>query len=336
MFFSLKNKHAVEISPSIVIFTVGFLGTLYFLFVIRQILVLLFLAFIVMTALRPTVEKLNRKLGIPRMLAIVLVYVLTLAGLTGLIVLVLPPFVNEINNFLRTIDFPVLQDEIKNIKFTLSEWSGLLDQVGNGAGFILSLIEATFNIFFAFFTVMVMSVYLMIDRPALHKKIGWLTKNRSHLKKAAQFLDSIEAQLGGWIRGQIILMVLIGVITYIGLSLLSMPYALPLAILAGLLEILPNLGPTLAAVPAVVIGFMMVSPLMGIAMLVFYTLVQQLENNLIVPKVMQANADVNPLIAILTILAGLKMGGVIGALLAVPFYILLRSVYRLYLEFKQG
>lgn len=335
MWFISKDKKYVEISPSIVIFTVAFLGTLYLLLMIKQILVLLFLAFIVMTALRPTVERLNRRLRIPRVISIVLVYVVTLASLVGLIVFVVPPFVTEINNFAKNIDFPFLQDRFKNIELTLSEWSSLINQFGNGAGLVWDVLASAFNILFAFFTVIVLSIYLMLDRPKLPNKLEWFTKNKAHLRKASEFLDSIEQQLGGWIRGQIILMVLIGVITYIGLSLLSMPYALPLAILAGLLEILPNLGPTISAVPAIAMGFLLVSPWMGLAILVFYVLVQQLENNLIVPKVMQANADVNPLVAIVTILAGLKLGGVIGALLAVPFYILLRSVYRLYLDVKR-
>jgi predicted PurR-regulated permease PerM len=127
-------------------------------------------------------------------------------------------------------------------------------------------------------------------------------------------------------------MITIGVITYIGLSLLSIPYAIPLALAAGLLEILPNLGPTLAAVPAVAIAYFTTGPAMAGFIVLFYTIVQQLENNLIVPKIMKDNVDVNPLTTILVILIGFKVGSVLGALLAVPFYILVRSIYSLWLR----
>jgi len=180
-----------------------------------------------------------------------------------------------------------------------------------------------------------MSFYLLIDRENLHKKISLLTKDRKHLSTAEKFITSVEHQLGGWIRGQLILMIVIGIVTYIGLRLLGIPYALPLALLAGLLEILPNLGPTIAAVPAVILAVASGGGvLMGGITVLFYIVIQQIENNLLVPKIMQDSVDVNPLTTIVTILVGLQIAGVIGALLSVPAYIILRSAYSLWLNNK--
>jgi predicted PurR-regulated permease PerM len=119
----------------------------------------------------------------------------------------------------------------------------------------------------------------------------------------------------------------VGIITYIGLTLLNIPYALPLALLAGLLEIVPNLGPTIAAVPAIAFAYISGGPVMAGFVTLFYVIVQQLENNLIVPKIMQQNADVNPLVSIIVMLVGLKLAGIPGVLLAVPSYIVVRALY---------
>jgi len=329
MLFNSNNKHSVSVSPSIVVFTFLFAFSIYFLYQIQGIITALFLSFIIMTALRPAVDKLNLRFKVPRPISILLVYTAFLVTFGSMIAIVLPPLLTEGYRFLKSFDLPFLQQEIKNLSLTVQEISTLINQVGDGAGLVMSLITSTFNGVLAFFTLMVMSFYLMLDRPNLHKKISWFTTNRDHIKKAEDFLNSVELQLGGWIRGQLILMITIGVITFIGLSLFRVPFALPLAIIAGLLEILPNLGPTISAVPAIVLGYITGGPVMAVIILVFYLLVQQFENNLLVPKIMQANADVNPLIAIITVLTGFRLGGVVGALLSIPTYIVLRSIYTL-------
>lgn len=331
MFFS-NNKHTVAISPSIVVFTFVFALSVYLLSQVQGILVALFLSFIVMTALRPAVDKLHRMLRIPRPLAILIVYLMMILTIGLLIAVVLPPLLVEGYNFLKSIQIPFLQQEVQNLSLSVQEASQLLSQVGDGANLVFSLIASTFNGLFAFFTLMVMSFYIMMDRDNLHKKISWFTRDKKHLQIAENFLNSLETQLGGWIRGQALLMLIIGVITYFGMSILHVPFALPLAIIAGMLEILPNLGPTVAAVPAIILALLNGGPVLALMTTIFYILVQQLENNLIVPKIMQASADVNPLVAIVTILTGFRLGGVVGALLGIPLYIVLRSTYTLIKE----
>ncbi len=330
MIASFDSKHSVSISPSSIIFTIGFLLSLYFLYFVRSIVILLFLAFIIMVALNPAVSTIQRKLRLPRALSAFLVYLVAISGLVSLLALIIPPLTQELYQLLRTLDLPPylqLQQELTNFKFTVSEVSAVADRVGTSVNFIFSIIMSTFSGVFTFFTLIVMSFYLMLDRPVLYKKVAWFSRNPLHLDSAKDFVDSLEQQLGSWVRGQIVLMFIIGLVTFIGLSLLGIPYALPLAILAGLLEILPNLGPTIAAVPAVVLAYLGLGPVMAGVTAIFYVLVQQLENNIIVPKIMRDNADVNPLVAIVTILVGLKIGGVMGALLAVPAYILVRALY---------
>ncbi len=327
-----SDRNTVQISPSIVVFTVSYLLVLYFLFYIRSILTLLFLAFIIMVALNPMVTMLQRRLKLPRAISTALVYLVVVSVVSLLLAWLVPNIVQQLYLLVGTFEIPVLQDEIKNFKFTLSELTTLLARVGDSVGLVFTIISSTFSGVFTTFTLMVMSFYLMIDRPHLHQKVNWFSKKTKHIELAREFLDSVESQLGGWVRGQIILMFVIGVITYLGLLLLGIPYALPLAVIAGLLEIVPNLGPTIAAVPSIILAYLTLGPVPAGLTALFYIIVQQFENNIIVPKILKANADVNPLVAIVTILIGFHIGGVVGALLSVPAYIVIRTVYSLWLR----
>ncbi len=326
--FQFKNQ--VVIAPISIIFTVALLLGLYFFYSIREIVTLLFLAFILMVAVNPAVTFLQNRARFPRALATVVMFLIVLLALGILVGLVVPPLTQQLYQLVKVVNIPFVQREIANLNFTLSEIGNLAERVGSSLSVVLPIITSTFSGIFTFFTLIVMSVYLTLDRPNLHKKVGWFSRNPSHYALAKKFLDSLEEQLGSWVRGQITLMVVVGVITYIGLLLLSVPYALPLAVLAGLLEIIPNLGPTIAAVPAVILAYIALGPVMAGVVALFYIIVQQAENNIIVPKIMRDNVDVNPLIAITTILIGLKLGGVTGALLAVPVYIVVRTVYSMW------
>ena len=115
-------------------------------------------------------------------------------------------------------------------------------------------------------------------------------------------------------------MVIVGIATYVGLTVIGVPFAVPLALLAGILEIIPNIGPTLAVIPSVIVGFS-VTPLTGMAAAALGILIQQTENYALVPKVMQKSAGMSPIITLLSLVIGLKVAGVMGALLSVPIVI---------------
>ena len=172
-----------------------------------------------------------------------------------------------------------------------------------------------------------MSYYLVLERPNLHKYLLKLFDDKEAEAKAEKLVLDIEKQVGGWVRGELFLMLIIGVMTYLGLFLLGVPYALPLAVLAGLLELVPNLGPTMAAVPAIVIA-LTVSPVIALGTLILSIVIQQLENNLIVPKVMQSATGTEPLATIIVLLVGFTLGGIAGAVLSMPIYLTIQTVYK--------
>ncbi len=326
------KDHSVKISPSSIVFTVFFLLSLFLLYQVRSVLVMIFLAVIIMAAFNPGVSKLHRKFKVPRVGGILLLYSIFIAFLVLVVTFVFPPLINQLQLMTKSINFEPIQKYVIEFKFSLVEINNLVDSFGGSVNTVLSVVSSTFSGLFTAFTVFVMSFYMLLERESLYKKVSWFSKEKKALKLTKEFIDSVELQLGGWIRGQLILMFLIGFVTYIGLVLLQVPYALPLALLAGLLEILPNIGPTLAAIPALIIayiygGFILV----GVALL-FYILIQQVENYVIVPKIMKDNVDVDPLVTIVTIIVGLQLGNVMGAVLAVPTYIIIRTLYGMWLR----
>jgi predicted PurR-regulated permease PerM len=144
-------------------------------------------------------------------------------------------------------------------------------------------------------------------------------------RRGRVFIEKLEKRLGGWVRAEIVLMTFIGLLSYIGFVILGLDFALSLALLAGILELVPNIGPVVAAIPATLFGFL-ASPLTGIATLSWCFIVQQIENNLLVPKVMKSAANVNPIITLLSLAVGFRLAGVAGALLAIPIFIVIELI----------
>jgi len=121
----------------------------------------------------------------------------------------------------------------------------------------------------------------------------------------------------------------IGLMSYVGLSLFGIEYALPLAILAGLLEIIPIVGPIISAIPAIIIALTISpSPFLAIAVAILYFIIQQFENHIIVPMIMKQAVGIPPVITILAILIGGRLAGISGALLSIPIFICLHILFQ--------
>ncbi len=328
-----RDKQMVAITPSIVVFTTLLLLSMYFVYQIREIVVIFFMSFILMIALNPIVNKLQKYIK-SRALSIAVVYILLIIAISSFLALLIPPLTKQLTQLLKTVQLPYFQEEISEFRFTVQELSQWATDYSSSINVLFSIATSTFKGLFHLITLLVISFYLIIDEPHLHKKIGWFTNKKRHFEIAREFLADIEDQLGGWVRGQAIIMSLVGLFTYLGLVIIGVPYALPLGLLAFLLEILPNLGPTIAAVPSIIVAWVSGGQVMAFVVLIFYLVLQQMQNSFLTPKVMKSSADVSALISILGILIGIQLGGVVGGLLAIPIYILARTVYGYYLQYK--
>ena len=152
-------------------------------------------------------------------------------------------------------------------------------------------------------------------------------------KKVMTIWLKVEERLGAWVRGQVTLAFTIGLSTFFGLTLLGIPYTFPLAILAGLLEIVPIIGPIIAAIPAILVAFT-ISPLLALATAALYFIIQQVEANLVVPLVMRKAVGLPPLVTIIGLMIGGKLGGIGGAILAIPIFVTLETIIKEYFALK--
>lgn len=310
----------IEISHRTIIFTVLLLIGIWFLYQIRQIILALFVSVILMSALNPTVDRLER-LKIPRTLAIVIVYIFILGGFGVVLSFIIPAlidqtsfFVNRLVSFLKGFHFFGIKTDIL---------ASQVAQLGTIPANLLKFLVSAFSNLLTLAALFVITFYLLLERKNLDRWL--LTLFGDDKKRAKSFIDKVESRLGGWVRGEAVLMTIVGLLTYIGLRLLGIEFALPLAILAGILEIIPNLGPLIASIPAVLVG-LGISFWMGAAVAALYFLVQQIENSVIVPKVMEKVVGVNPLVTILALTIGFKIAGIVGAVLAIPLVLVTQVV----------
>jgi predicted PurR-regulated permease PerM len=312
-----KSMDTIEISRKTIIFTVLFLIGLWFLYLIRNILLFWFISIIIMTALEPIVSGLQR-LKIPRIIAIILVFILGIAIISLVLASIIPALVEQtaiLGKNLRHL--PYLPQFQMDEKFITSQ----IDTILNNSINVLKILVGAASNLLTTVSVIVLSAYLLVERKHLPFYIKPLFGNHDKNGEVAEeFILAVEKRLGGWVRGEAILMIVIGVMSYIGLTLLNIPFALPLALLAGLLELVPNIGPVLSAIPAIISG-LTISPMIALGVIPLYLAIQQLENHLIVPVVMKQSVGLNPLITLMCLMVGVTIAGIEGAILAVPVFI---------------
>jgi predicted PurR-regulated permease PerM len=290
----------------------------WIVFQLRNILISLFIAYIIMAALLPLVRFLKKK-GIPAIVAALIAYLSVVSLIVLLFFPIVPFFISQVQSLI--LNFPAYLDQaarLLGIEFNATQIEGYLaqqiDSISSNA-FIVT--KEVFGGLFSFLTIFIVSFYLLLNHETLRKRIAAFFP-REERERVFDTLQQVDEKLGAWLRGQLFLCFFIGLLSWMLLSILQVPNALPLAVVAGLLEALPTLGPIISSIPAIVVAFT-ISPPLAIAVAIAYTFIQMLENNIIVPKVMQRAVGLNPIIVILAIMTGAELMGVAGAILAIPF-----------------
>jgi predicted PurR-regulated permease PerM len=329
----VSNRSVVRV----ILVAIGVFAILYFLFLIRSVLGLLFIALFLAVALGPLVERIHRR-GVPRALSILLVYVTMLAGVFGLGLLVVPPIVTGVNGFvhnvptyvndLRSSDAFRKYDDKYHITPELQKQAAKLpSHVADAASGLRSVTVGVFGAVIQLVTILVMTFFLLVDGKRMFAfAVRELAPHRSD--QAYRVAEDVYRAVGGYVAGNIVISVIAGVSSYIVMSLLGLPFAVPLAVLIAFLDLIPLVGSTIAgaivAVVAAVVGF----PTTLIVWLVFLVVYQQVENNLLQPLVYKRTVAIHPLLVIVAVLIGGSLLGVLGALLAIPVAATVQIVLR--------
>jgi predicted PurR-regulated permease PerM len=298
---------------------------------LRQVLIQVLLAIILAAGLTPLVDSLARR-GLPRGLAVLLIYLALILLIVGLGVLIIPPIADEVERLALTAPhygdlvierlrelreqypfLPALDEQFAQ------QLRGLGSQLGVLASQALSVARLALGIFGGLFNailVLILTLYLVVFGQTIRAYLlSFVAPGRR--PRLVEMTDRMGRRMGGWLLGQLALSMTIGVVSYVGLSLLGVRYALFLAVVAAIGEAVPNIGPILSTIPAVLVALTH-SPLLALATLGLYIGIQQLENHLLVPKIMERAVELHPFATIIALLVGLELLGVIGAILSVP------------------
>ncbi len=309
---------------------------LAFAYAIKDVFVLLLVAVVLATALDPWVDKLQWK-RIPRAATVVILLVLLFGGVSLILALLIPPLINQVNEL--SSNFPALYqrflEEFSSLR-ELASNAGLQENVSNalqslqlnigkaGSG-VFGAVASFFGGLISFVAIIIMTYYMLSEESGM-KRFFRSVAPLKYQPFFHQVMAKVQVKMGGWLRGQLTLMLIVAVLDFIGLSIIGVKYALALALFAGLLEIIPLIGSTVAAIPAAFIAFTM-SPTKGILTIILFFVVQQVQNNFITPKVMKSTTGLHSIVIIIVLLIGAKLAGLLGVLLAIPVTLIATTIY---------
>jgi predicted PurR-regulated permease PerM len=340
---------------ALVLVAAGIVGILLYLG--REALPPFIVGLLIVYLLDPPVERLSRlragRLRVPRWLAILIVYVITIVALVEVLNVTLQPLIRQLADFIRNV--PELLRSLDRFLAQVADfYEGLqlpqeirdliaqaIADIGQGAGgfdpsILLPVfrgIAAFIGTVFAFFIIPFWAFYVLKDRPSLTKAFDaslpaeWRTG-------AWAVIDIVDNVFGRWVRAQLVLGLTVGIATFIGLMVLSVlvdpvfgRFAVFFAVLAGLLELLPIIGPIISAVPPLLVA-LTVSPQAVVAVFLLYLAIQQLENTILVPKIQGDAVQLHPSAVVFALIVGGAIAGLLGAILALPITAAGRDIYR--------
>lgn len=314
----------VEISFRTIILSVTLVLGLWVAFIIRELFYALFLAYIFMSALKPSVAWLESKLGFKRKIASISVVGIMLLLVGYISSFVFPPIIHETALFLAGL--PALIVAVAPNLSTYIDASSITTILPNLTQNLLNIVGSVFSNLFFVVSVVFFTLYFLLDPNFIAKILEAFFPDKT-VARVVEIAKQMEIKIGAWVSGELILMTVIGVFSYIGLTILGVKYALSLAFLAGILEVVPMVGPIISAIPAILVSA--TTSWVSAGMVVgLYVIIQQFENNLIVPYVMSKTVGLSPLLTLIALSIGGKVGGVMGVILAVPVMLCVEVVLK--------
>ncbi len=356
-FFKSSDKVVkIEVPPKTIITILAVGVGIYLVFKLINVFIILFFAMVLASATLPLISGMIKK-GFPRWASITSVYLLLISFIFALILLIVFPFISQTAKFaeqissisetslssLDNVSIPALGidgselkvyfvDHIEKVsKELIPSFAGTVTAISTtvdalvGFGGILVMI----------LTILILSVYIVAD----HDRVIALVLVRIHesekRERIRDLIIDVEYKLGRWLVGQAALSSVVGLFTWLVLTVFQVPFALPLAVLAALFEVVPNLGPVLVSIPITLIALLVHGPLVAILVLFSYIIIQQLQSYLLTPKIMGKVVGLHPLVIFIAMITGFTLAGIIGAVLAVPLLVLMKIGYKFYRDLQK-
>jgi predicted PurR-regulated permease PerM len=304
----------------------------WLLYRFNQVVFIVFIAIVMGTVIRPAVTWLHRR-GLPRIAGVILVYLLLLALLIGFVLLLFPLIVEQgttiaaaVPGYYQSLREWMVNDPnqliVRLSEFLPATLPGLepVQQTGQqmlaSAGKALGYMISAANIIFTATAVLLLAFHWTLDGPRTIRSLLLLLP-KDQRESSSELISAMETKVGSYIAGQGVLCLVIGILALVAYLLIGLPNALVLALVAGVLEAVPMIGPLLGAIPAALVA-LSIAPVKLIWVIVATVIIQQLENSLLVPRVMRRAVGVNPFVSLLALFAFSSLFGIAGALMAIP------------------
>ena len=312
-----------------ILFMLFFGVALYFL---RDVALILLLSLIISSALDAPITFLERK-KIPRILGTFLIFIVIISALSLVLYTIIPVVILELKslfNGLQKISLPafgqlgssqILENFEKNFNNNIDQFANTLF---SGSASFLDIISRIFGGIVFVIAVFILSFYLTVSRDGVEKFLRAVLP-KAHENYTVNMYLRVRQKLGLWLKGQLILSFSVGLITFLGLLILGVDYSLILGIMAGLLEMVPFVGPLLTGTMAFLIAISQ-SWTLGFYTIALFFGVQQFESHILIPQVMRKTIGLHPVVAVISLLAGSQIAGFVGIILAVPIAVVIQEI----------
>jgi len=324
----------ISITPGAVLRFVSIILLFYFLFVVRDLVLVLLTSVVLASAVEPFAAWFVSK-KIPRVIAVLIIYLTALISMAGIFYFFVPTLIGEIRSLIANLpdyvntfsdkagllnSIPEVNGFLNNLSSGL-ENKNLLDQFGGilyGATYsFFNIASGIFGGIVSFLLIITLSFYLSVQEDGVSNFLKVVLPVQ-YEEYVLDLWKRARKKIGLWMQGQLLLGLLVGVLTYLGLSILGIENALLLAIITAVFELIPVFGPILASIPAISFGLTQGGPTLGFLVLGLYVIIQQFESQLIHPLVVKKIVGIPAIIAILALMIGAQIAGFLGIILSVP------------------
>jgi predicted PurR-regulated permease PerM len=330
----------------VILTAIAIFAALYFLYLIRTVIGMLFIAAFLAVALGPIVEWLVRKLKIGRTLAILITYLMLLGSVVGIGLLIVPPIVSGVDNFTKNV--PGYVSDLRNSK-TFREYDNkykitpkleeqarkLPTHISDAVSGLRAVTVGIFGTVVQLVTILVMAFFLLKDGRRIlafvFRELG-----PEHGARFGKIAEDVYSAVGGYVAGNVLISVIAGVTSYIVMTILNIPFAVPLAVLVALFDLIPLVGSTIAGVVVGIVAAIVGFPGKLIVWVIYLIVYQQVENNVIQPVVYRKTVAIHPLIVIVAVLIGGSLLGILGALLAIPIAATVQILLKEWWEYRRA
>jgi predicted PurR-regulated permease PerM len=340
-----ESAVSARLIAKVVLVAATVIAALYLVYLVREVIGLVLIATFFALAIAPAVNWLDRR-RVPRWMAILVVYLGIGAGIFGVGLLVVPPLVDGVEDLSN--DLPGYVEDLRENE-TFREYDDKYDitdklteqaeelpsKLGDAAGTLADVTVNVLNRFVQLFAILVISFFLLMDGGRI-MAFGFRQLPPERERRLRKIADDVSEAIAGYVFGNFVISVLAGLVTYVTLTILDIPFAVPLAVLFAFFDLLPLVGATIGGILVGLVVALVSFPaglIVWVAVLIVY---QQIENNVIQPYVYGRTVQIHPLVVIIAVLIGAALLGILGALVAIPAAAAIQSIVRDWWQFRQG